>query len=208
MTKMLSRQHLCGCGATQALLYGEGLSALSHTGHTVSSDSNSQQGAGGPRAASSTPHQSAPLSAPPSPASRAQVGSDVLLWSEGNTPMTLSLSFPDKLTDDCIGNAMQYTKHPAFTFPCAGGTLFIFTCVDDLFFCHEAEFDQQIRESAAAAGHRFVFVFRWLTSVRQFHTDPMHKYGMEVPPQLLAKVKEAKKKKAAAKRKLFGLGCR
>ena len=99
----------------------------------------------------------------------ARLGSDVLLWSEGNTPMVLFLSFPPELDEACIGNTKSYTVHPTFTVPCAGGTLFIFTCLDDLFFCHEAHFEEQVLKSAGATGYRFVFVFRWLTSARRFY---------------------------------------
>ena len=76
-------------------------------------------------------------------------GSDVLLWSEGNTPMVLSLSFPAELDEACIGSTTSYRVHPTFSVPCSGGTLFIFTCLDDLFFCHEAKFEEQVMEMAA-----------------------------------------------------------
>ena len=115
--------------------------------------------------------------------------------------MVLFLSFPPELDEACIGNTKSYTVHPTFTVPCAGGTLFIFTCLDDLFFCHEAHFEEQVLKSAGATGYRFVFVFRWLTSARCFYTQPDKKFAMLVPPELHEKVMEAKKKKVAAKRR-------
>ena len=55
------------------------------------------------------------------------------------------------------------------------GTLLIFKAPDDEFFCHEAAF----RASSLLnnpQGHRFCFVFRWLTVSSWFATGPSFAY--------------------------------
>jgi hypothetical protein len=92
---------------------------------------------------------------PRSGAKRAQLAdSNVLIWSVGNAPMTLHLSFPRSIAD--AGKAKLYVKHPTLSFRLCGGTLFVFAPLDDLFFCHECCF------SSTTPGHRFSFVYRWL----------------------------------------------
>ena len=106
-------------------------------GHTVSADTNSQV-----------------------------VGSDVLLWAEGNAGMVITLSFPHPA--DRFGKRDAYVVHPTFQFTSGRGTLFVFKWQDDLFFCHQADFDKAVSLAAGRAGYRFVFVFRLLQSVRMF----------------------------------------
>ena len=93
--------------------------------------------------------------------------SDVLLWAEGNTGMVITLSFPRPA--DRFGKRDAYIVHPAFRFTSERGTLFVFKWQDDLFFCHQADFDKAVLLAAGAAGYRFVFVFRWLQSTRTFN---------------------------------------
>ena len=93
--------------------------------------------------------------------------SDVLLWAEGNTGMVITLSFPRPA--DRFGKRDAYIVHPAFRFTSERGTLFVFKWQDDLFFCHQADFDKAVLLAAGAAGYRFVFVFRWLQSIRTFN---------------------------------------
>ena len=90
----------------------------------------------------------------------------MLLWAEGNAGMVITLSFPHRA--DRFGNRKTYDVHPTFQFTSGRGTLFVFKWQDDLFFCHQADFDKAVSLAAGSAGYRFVFVFRWLQSVRMF----------------------------------------
>ena len=123
------------------------------------------------------------------------VGSDVLLWTDGNAQMFLKLSFPDpgKPTDQ---NRKEYIIHPHFCIPMAAGTLLIFKAIDDLLFCHETAFHEVCLDFHEDCGYRFVYVFRWLQSVRMFSVEPP--YAMIVPAELKAKLEE---NRAAIKRK-------
>jgi len=101
-------------------------------------------------------------------AKRSQLAdSNVLIWSVGDAPMTLHLSFPERIAD--AGKAKDYVKHPTLSFQLCGGTLFVFAPLDDLFFCHECRF------SATTPGHRFSFVYRWLK------TDSLRPHSLQPP---------------------------
>ena len=67
------------------------------------------------------------------------VQSDVLLWAEGNAGMVITLSFPRPA--DRFGKRGAYIVHPTFQFTSERGTLFVFKWEDDLFFCHQADFE-------------------------------------------------------------------
>lgn len=123
------------------------------------------------------------------------LGSDVLLWTDGNAPMSLMLSFPDpeKSVDQ---DRKEYIICPSFCIPMGAGTLLIFKAIDDLLFCHEAAFGDMWLDFHGDGGYRFVYVFRWLQSVRRFSVEPP--YSMIVPPELKAKLEE---NRAASKRK-------
>ena len=113
--------------------------------------------------------------------------------------MVLNLSFPARRGD--VGQRDHYVVHPTFRVPMAAGTLFIFSPLDDLHFCHEAEFDQEVLRAAGAAGHRFALVYRWLTSEREFYTAPEKRWGMKLTETLQAKqvdrqISKARKRKA------------
>lgn len=126
------------------------------------------------------------------------VGSDVLIWSDGNANMVLKLSFPDPELEH--GQARtEYIVHPHYCINMGSGTLFIFKAIDDLYFCHEAAFEPFWIEFAGNGGYRFAYVFRWLQSVRMFSAK--YPYAMKVPKELQAKVDEsrAKKKRKAAR---------
>ena len=57
-------------------------------------------------------------------AKRSQLAdSNVLIWSVGDAPMTLHLSFPERIAD--AGKAKDYVKHPTLSFQLCGGTLFV-----------------------------------------------------------------------------------
>jgi hypothetical protein len=131
--------------------------------------------------------------------------SNVLIWSMGNAPMKMSLSFPPKGGDP--GERSSYIVHPIFQFELQAGTLFVFAPLDDLFFCHETEFVKRVLEAADAAGHRFAFVYRWLKqeSVCSFYLETGAMYAS--PEDLAAlEVKKKATKKAQTKKRLRELG--
>ena len=80
------------------------------------------------------------------------------------------------------------------------GTLFIFSPMDDLHFCHEAAFDKEVRRAAGASGHRFALVYRWLTSEREFYTAPEQRWAMKLTQRLKARQHELAKSKARKRR--------
>ena len=102
-----------------------------------------------------------------------RIGSEVLLYTEGSTPMDFALSFPESGMEGI--DIDKYICMPALTMRLGKGTLLIFKAADDAFFCHEAAF----RKSDTAgnpSGLRMCFVFRWLTVSKVFHTAWPHKY--------------------------------
>ena len=56
------------------------------------------------------------------------------------------------------------------SFPCRFGTLFVFSPIDDLFYCHEAFFEPATLSRFGATGYRLAFVMRWLSAT----SAPMH----------------------------------
>ena len=65
-----------------------------------------------------------------------RIGSEVLLYTEGPTPMDFILSFP---CADRLGSGIDsYVTRSLFTVRLGRGTLMVFKDVDDQFFCHEA----------------------------------------------------------------------
>lgn len=80
------------------------------------------------------------------------------------------------------------------------GTLFIFSPLDDLHFCHEAAFDQEVLRAAGASGHRFAFVYRWLASKREFYTDPGKRWAMKLTDKLQAHKENMAREKARKRR--------
>ena len=86
--------------------------------------------------------------------------------------------------------------HPRFKVRCGAGTLFIFRAPDDLFFCHEAAFEDAVAAAAGAAGCRFAYVFRWLQSVRYFHQDPQKKHAMVLTPELEHHARDRREKQS------------
>lgn len=109
-----------------------------------------------------------------------RLGSEVLLYTEGPTPMDFALSYPPR---DNLGVGIKsYVKTPTFTARLGRGTLMVFKDLDDQFFCHEAAFNEQTLEAADPAGHRLCFVFRWCTSVKDFRVPPECSFKSAVPP--------------------------
>jgi hypothetical protein len=105
--------------------------------------------------------------------------SNVLIMSLGNAPMVLQLTFPRASTHDSVGTRSTYVVHPLFSVPCSFGTLFVFSPIDDLFYCHEAFFELSTLSRFGATGYRLAFVMRWLSPT----TAPEHVFYAEgVPP--------------------------
>jgi hypothetical protein len=101
--------------------------------------------------------------------------SNVLIMSLGNAPMVLQLTFPRASTHDSVGTRSTYVVHPLFSVPCSCGTLFVFSPVDDLFYCHEAFFELSTLSRFGATGYRLAFVMRWLSPT----TAPEHVFYAE-----------------------------
>ena len=99
-----------------------------------------------------------------------RTGSEVLLYTEGPTPMDFALSFPPSSRLDAP--IKDYVRRSVFTVKLGRGTLMIFKDCDDQFFCHEANFDGPALAAADASGYRLSFVFRWCTSVQNFRVPP------------------------------------
>lgn len=142
----------------------------SQEGHSASSDTNSQV-----------------------------VGSDVLIWTIGNAPMVMKLSFAN--SDDLTQSRNEYVVHPAYSIPCAHGTLLVFPAIDDLFFCHEACFEPQVLDAFGNSGYRFAYVFRWLQSKREFYISSGRKHAMKVPEELQEKLAASKYETQKRKRR-------
>lgn len=109
-----------------------------------------------------------------------RLGSEVLLYTEGPTPMDFALSFPPK--DDLGCGRQEYVRRACFTVRLGRGTLMVFKDCDDQFFCHEAEFSAHVLRQADASGCRLCFVFRWCTSVKNFRVAPDCSFKSGVPP--------------------------
>ena len=109
--------------------------------------------------------------------------------------MDLVLSFPP------LGNShapkRDYVLHPRLRIPCGEGTLLVLTAPDDLLFCHEAvnALQTDLHRTAENCGYRFVFVFRWLQSLRYFQPHLGHSMV------LTTELEEKEKERRAAKRK-------
>ena len=109
-----------------------------------------------------------------------RLGSEVLLYTEGPTPMDFSMSFPPSTELD--SPIQDYVRRSVFTVKLGRGTLMIFKDCDDQFFCHEAAFDGPTLQAAEASGHRLCFVFRWCTSVKNFRLPPASNFKSSVAP--------------------------
>ena len=97
--------------------------------------------------------------------------SDVMIWSMGNAPMVLKLSFPAGRAKHTLLKTTEYILHPAFECECYDGTLFVFPCLDDLFFAHEASFSPEALVDQPENGYRLAFVFRNTSSFAVFHPE-------------------------------------
>ena len=116
------------------------------------------------------------------------VGTNVLVYTEGDAAMIHAFSFPDSNDlswDD--EKRKDYQMHPLFSMRLGRGTLLVFSPIDDLFFCHEAFFPD-----GEEGSHRLAFVFRWLGQARDFY-DSNHKH--KVTAELKEHAKELSRKK-------------
>ena len=88
----------------------------------------------------------------------------VLIFTEGNAPMTMPLSFPTTKGRGCQTKE-SYDTSPQLCIPLLSGTLLIYSNLDDFFYAHEVEF------APGVEGFRVALVFRWLSesSRRRFH---------------------------------------
>ena len=135
--------------------------------------------------------------------------SNVLIWSMGNAPMVLQLSFPEVGAFGGAEKRSTYVVHPLFSFPCRFGTLFVFSPIDDLFFCHEAFFDPATLSRFGATGYRLAFVLRWLSPItcakHMFFADGVRK-GQMKPSEEEVRNEEARvKQNRRTRRKKRGL---
>jgi hypothetical protein len=70
------------------------------------------------------------------------------------------------------GDKKTYRVDPCYAYPLGNGSVFVFKGMDDLFFYHEARFALHARGCVGKQdGYRFAFVFRWLTSERDFFME-------------------------------------
>lgn len=126
------------------------------------------------------------------------VGSNVLIYTEGDADMTFALSFfPAGQANNT--KRKNYVIHPTFCTKLGSGTLLVFSPVDDLLFCHEAWFGDP-----ASGTHRIAFVFRWLTQARAY--DPVSSKQVLSPhlqEKQMQRERDKKKKKASERRALF-----
>ena len=118
-----------------------------------------------------------------------QVGSNVLVWTEGDASMAFTLSFPS----DGDSKVRDYVIHPSYTVSLGAGTLLVFSPVDDVFFCHEAAF-----LSDEHGTHRMAFVYRWLTAARKFYVkNNKHKLSERLEEQARDRKRRKQAKRAA-----------
>jgi hypothetical protein len=99
--------------------------------------------------------------------------------------MTFALAFAP--LDKLRASTPEYRIHPDFCVSLGAGTLLVFSPTDDLFFTHEAWF-----EDSVSGTHRLAFVFRWLTLTRTFYEGTGK---MKLAPDLKVKQSERIRKK-------------
>ena len=114
-----------------------------------------------------------------------QIGSNVLVYTEGNVPQNFILRYPSR--DNFTEKRALNKTIPIFQFRCGRGTISVLDPVDDLLMTHEACFD---KDAANADGYRLGFTIRWLGSSKDFYTDTC---GMRLDDQALATVHRNKK---------------
>ena len=135
--------------------------------------------------------------------------SNVLILTLGNAPMVLQLTFPEASAHDAAGNRSTYVVHPLFRVPCKFGTLFVFSPLDDLFFCHEAFFEPATLSRYGATGYRLAFVMRWLSPTTctkyTFYAEGVLKGQIKPSEEEVRKEKARVKQNTRNRRKKRGL---
>ena len=103
-------------------------------------------------------------------------GTEVLIYSMGNAEMVMGLSFPRDKGD--ANDRTRYEQPPELRIPLQPGTLLVYSCLDDFFFCHEVAFAGQVASPGPTlgAGYRVALVFRWLnkSAERLYYIGPEH----------------------------------
>jgi len=125
-------------------------------------------------------------------------GTDVLIFSMGNTEMQMGLSFPLDKGDAAARE--RYIQPPGLRIPLIPGTVLVYSPFDDLFYCHEARFQQPPPpESTSYSSYRVAFVFRWLNECmeRLYYVDPAHG-GRHVPDEAEAARRKKHKRNAGS----------
>lgn len=132
--------------------------------------------------------------------------SNVLILTMGNAPMVLKLSFPGV---EGSNKRETYLVHPLLSVPCRFGTLFVFSPIDDLFYCHEAFFEPATLSRFGASGYRLAFVMRWLSAnsapVHMFYADGARKGQMKPSQEEVRNEKARVKQNRRSKCKKRGL---
>jgi len=106
-------------------------------------------------------------------------GTDVLIFTMGNTEMEMGLSFPE--TKAGALDRTRYRQPSQLRIPLIPSTLLVYSPLDDLFFCHEVAFPPN-RPSSSPSAYRVAFVFRWLneSAERMYDLDPANQ-GRHMP---------------------------
>ena len=101
-------------------------------------------------------------------------GTDVLIFSMGDTTMEMGLSFPLNKAD--AGDRTVYVQPNGMRIPLQPGSCLVYSALDDLFFCHEVAFPTEYQEDVDGnSGYRVAFVFRWLNESErhEYYVDDM-----------------------------------
>ena len=98
--------------------------------------------------------------------------SSVMIYTMGNAPMNLTLSYPQSRST--AGDRKKYVTHASLCVKLNHGSLFILAPTDDLFFCHEVAFDPSTLVEKDASGYRIALVMRW---IREEHFKWFHLKG-------------------------------
>ena len=120
--------------------------------------------------------------------------SSVLIFTTGNAPMTLKLSYP--VSRQTAGDRAKYVLHPKLSIELGAGTLFILAPTDDLFFAHEIAFDAVTLQKHGSRGYRIALVMRWIRDVhfKQFHGSGPYSKRLLVSPSMVDSEDERQRK--------------
>jgi hypothetical protein len=126
--------------------------------------------------------------------------SSVLIFTTGNAPMTLKLSYPS--SRQTAGDTDKYLPHPKLSTKLSAGTLFILAPTDDLFFAHEVSFDAATLLKHGAGGYRIALVMRWIRDVhfQEFHGSGPSRKRLLVSPSMADAEDERQRKIMKKKR--------